>query len=112
MSSKFVLKDFSIIKLDAQTDLSLFDCNEHDDLGLNEFIHKQALDYQNESMGVTHLFYLDDKIAGYITVSMGTISVKKTKLRLKFYDEKVRYPAVLLGRIAVANNLRRHAIGK
>lgn len=112
MSTKFTLNDLSIKELDAQTDLSDFDCNDQDDLGLNEFIHKEALDYQRESMGVTQLFYLGDKIVGYITVAMGAISVKQTKLRLQFYDEKVRYPAVLLGRLAVDRKFRRRAIGK
>ena len=98
-SQKFIVADFSVKKLDEQTDLSGFDCSADDDLGLNEFIHKEALGYQKESMGVTHLFYVGDKVAGYITVAMGSISVKKTKLRLGFFGEKVRYPAVLLGRV-------------
>jgi len=111
-TEKFTLDNFSVKKLDAQTNLSDFNCSEQDDLGLNEFIHKEALDYQKESMGVTHLFYLNDTIVGYITVAMGSISVKQTKLRLKSYDDKVRYPAMLLGRLGVDNKFRRRAIGK
>jgi len=110
--TKFVPDDFSIKKLDEKTDLAGFDCTESDDLGLNEFIHKEALDYQREHMGVTYLFYNEDKIAGYITVAMGSISVKMTKLRIDVFGDKIRYPAVLLGRLSVQNGLRRRAVGK
>ena len=111
-STKFVPSDFSVKKLDAQTDLTGFDCSEDDNLGLDEFIHKEALDYQKESMGVTYLFYNSDKIAGYITVAMGSIGVKMTKLHLDIFGDKIRYPAILLGRLAVQNGLRRRAVGK
>jgi predicted GNAT family N-acyltransferase len=109
--NKFNLNDFSVKKLDDKTDLSEFDCSDNDDLGLDEFIRKEALEYQNEGMGVTHLFYNNDKIAGYITVAMGSIGVKMTELEVEIYDKK-RYPALWLGRIGVHNNLRRRAVGK
>jgi len=38
-------------------------------------------------MGVTHLFYNDEKIAGYITVAMGSIGVKMTKMDIEIYDK-------------------------
>ena len=110
-NNKFNLNDFSVKKLDDKVDLSEFDCSDNDDLGLDEFIHKEALEYQNESMGVTHLFYNDDKIAGYITVAMGSIGVKMTEIDVEIYDKK-RYPALWLGRLAVHSKLRRRAVGK
>jgi GNAT superfamily N-acetyltransferase len=110
--NKFVPTDFSVKKLDAKTDLSGFSCKENDDLGLDEFIHSEAFGYQRESMGTTYLFYNDDKIAGYITVAMGSIGVKMTKLRLDIYGDKIRYPALLLGRLAVQSGLRRRAVGR
>lgn len=64
LDNKFTANDFSVKKLDDKTELSEFDCSDNDDLGLDEFIHKEALEYQNEGMGVTHLFYQGDKIAG------------------------------------------------
>ena len=64
-NNKFNVSDFSVNKLDDKTDLSKFDCSDNDDLGLDEFIHKEALEYQNESMGVTHIFYNEENIAGY-----------------------------------------------
>jgi len=86
--TKFIPDDFSIKKLYEKTDLSGFACTESDDLGLNEFIHKEALGYQREHMGVTYLFHNDDRIAGYITVAMGSISVKMTKLCLDIFGAR------------------------
>lgn len=111
ISNKFVVSDFSVKKLDKRTDLSAFDCSKDDDLGLNEFIHNEALDYQKEGMGVTHLFYIKEDIAGYITVAMGSIGVWMTDLKVEVYDKK-RYPALWLGRLAVQNKLRRQHVGK
>jgi hypothetical protein len=79
---------------------------------LDEFIHKEALSYQKERMDVTYLFYNNDKIAGYITVAMGSIDVKMTTLRLDVFGDKIRYSAILLGRLAVQNGLRRRAVGR
>ena len=110
-TKKFSNADFSIKKLDQETDLSTFNCSENDDLGLDEFIHNEALDYQNEGMGVTHLFYYDNKIAGYVTVAMGSIGVKMTRVDIEIYDKK-RYPALWLGRLAVDSKLRRRDVGK
>lgn len=110
-SNKFVMNDFSVQKLDEQTDLSTFDCSDNDDLGLDEFIHNEALDYQKEGMGVTHLFYIKDDIAGYVTIAMGSIGVWMTDLKVERYDKK-RYPALWLGRIAVDSKLRRQHVGK
>jgi hypothetical protein len=87
LSNKFNLNDFSVKKLDEKVDLSEFDCSDNDDLGLDEFVHKEAWEYQNEGMGVTHLFYNDEKIAGYITVAMGSIGVKMTKMDIEIYDK-------------------------
>ena len=109
--NKFVVKDFSVKKLDEKMNLSGFDCSNDDDLGLDEFIHNEALEYQNEGMGVSHLFYVKEKIAGYITVAMGSIGVKSTELEVEVYDKK-RYPALWLGRVAVDNEFRRRNVGK
>ncbi|MCL2135405.1 MAG: hypothetical protein FWH37_07645 [Candidatus Bathyarchaeota archaeon] len=66
--------------LSSETDLSNFNCNIDDELGLNDFIHKDALTYQQEGMGVTHLFYDDDKIVGYVTLAMHSIKTDLSDL--------------------------------
>ena len=35
--------------LNARHDLSKFDCSEDDEMGLNEFIHDEALQFQKEN---------------------------------------------------------------
>jgi len=61
-----------------------FDCSLGDELGLNEFIHKEALQFQNENMGITYLFFFYDVIVGFATLSMSQIEIKETKIRLPF----------------------------
>lgn len=108
---KFNPNDFTVKKLYDKVDLSCFKCCDNDDLGLDEFIHKEAFKYQQEGMGVTYLFYNDAQIAGYVTVAMGSIGVKMTDVRVDVYDKK-RYPAVWLGRLAVHNMFRKRDVGK
>ena len=47
-------------KLEETDDLSAFNCDEDDDGGCDEFIHKpeEAKQYQKERHGVTYLFYI------------------------------------------------------
>ena len=110
-SLKFKQNDFTVKKLDDKVDLSSFNCCDNDDLGLDEFIHKEAFEYQQQGMGVTYLFYNDDQIAGYVTVAMGGIGVKITDVKVAVYDKK-RYPALWLGRLAVHNKFRKRDVGK
>ena len=105
------LRQLTVRKLDEGVELSDFDCSLDDDLGLNEFIHEEAMQYQNESLGVTHLFYHQDCLVGYVTVAMGSIGVRETRLYLPFFGPKRRYPALLLGRLGVDNRYRNRNIG-
>jgi hypothetical protein len=94
-NNKFIISDFSVQKLYDKTDLSQFDCKDNDELGLDEFIHKEAIEYQNEGMGASHLFYIENRIAGYITIAMGSIGVKMTDLEVEVYDKKTLSSAVV-----------------
>jgi len=80
-----------------------------DTLGLNEFIHKEAMQYQKESRGITYLFYINDVAIGYVTVAMHAIEVKET--RLGIVTRKKHYPALLLGRLGVHNDYRGRNVG-
>jgi predicted GNAT family N-acyltransferase len=101
---------FTIKKLNSHTDLSKFDCSKDDELGLNGFIHKEALKYQQNGEGVTHLFYRNNKIVGFVTLAMGSIRKDKIAVSLVDYD-KVNVPAMLLGRLAVDNSERDKGVG-
>ena len=39
-------------KLEEADDLSSFDCSQDDDMGLNEFIHEEALDFKRNRLGI------------------------------------------------------------
>jgi len=98
-------------KLEETDDLSAFKCDEDDDGGCDEFIHKpaEAKQYQKERHGVTYLFYFGETMVGYITLAMSSISAQRLEepenVRLRFY------PCLLIGRLAVDNGWRRKGIG-
>ena len=101
---------FTVKKLNSRTDLSEFDCSLDYELDLNGFIHNEALGYQRNKTGVTHLFYRNNKIVGFVTLAMG--SIRKNSINVKFADyEKVNIPALFLGRLAVDNSERGKDIG-
>lgn len=110
-TTKVDLDQLTVRKLNERVNLSDFNCSIDDELGLNEFIHEEAMDYQRESLGVTHLFYYKDRLVGYATVAMGSIMVRYTRLSLPFFGVKKRYPALLLGRLGVDNSYRNRHIG-
>jgi predicted N-acetyltransferase YhbS len=82
---------------------------EEEDWGLNEFIHTEALEYQQDCMGSTYVFFHQDVPMGFATIAMYAIEVKETKLG-RVTSEK-RYPALLLGRLGVDNNYRKRHVG-
>jgi hypothetical protein len=104
--------DLKYEKLSSDHDLSNFDCSFEDELGLNEFIHEEALQFQNENMGVTYLFFYDDVIVGFATLSMSQIEIKETKIKLPFKTTVNDYPALMIGRLATDNNYRDRHVGK
>ena len=98
--------------LTDQHDLSGFNCDADDELGLSEFIHEQALQFQKEKMGITYLFYYKDEIVGFATLSMSQIEIKETKIKLAFKTKITDYPALMIGRLATNNNYRNRHVGK
>jgi GNAT superfamily N-acetyltransferase len=108
---KFSLEQFDIKPFSSQLDLSDFNCDfEEEDLGLNEFIHKEAMDYQHDCMGSTYIFFNQNIPMGFVTIAMYAIEVKETKLRMVTSEK--RYPALLLGRLGVDNNYRNRHVGR
>lgn len=110
--AKIQPKDLSVRILKSSNDISGFDCSHEDELGLNEFIHKEAIDYQNECLGVTHLFLYQNNVVGYATIAMHALEVKLTRLRMPFFTTIKHYPALLIGRLAVDNQYRGRGIGR
>jgi len=116
MSSKrnWTINDFVIKIVDSDTKIPKFSCGEHDDLGLNDFLLNDAKMFYRSGMGVTHLFYLRGtrKLVGYVTLAMGSIfKVKNVEKSVKGSDVKPVDPALLLGRLAVAEKMQGQGLG-
>ena len=97
--------------LNARHDLSRFDCSKDDEMGLNEFIHEEALQFQNENLGITYLFFHNNVIVGFATLAMSQIEIKQTKITLPFQTDIRDYPALMIGRLATDNTYRGRHIG-
>jgi len=97
--------------LEQSDDLSTFDCSTDDLMGLNDFIHSEAHQYQNEKLGVTYLFLHNGNIVGYATLSMSQIEIKEAPHILPIHVTVKHYPALQIGRLAIDNNYRNRNVG-
>jgi len=83
-----------------------FTCDNGDEMGLNEFYHKEAFEYQDERLGITHQFRYLGRVVGFVTLAMTDIErVKIPEEDQLFLHQKV-YPALLIGRLASHNDCR------
>ena len=109
-------EDIKIVRLTSQLDDLSFDCG---DLDLNDFLIRDALDYQNGLIAVTYLVKKQDETIGYVSLANDKISVKDSskpvwrKIRKNFNRSKHRgdYPAVKVGRLAVSKMYQGKDIG-
>ena len=111
---KFEPNEITFDKLSEETDLSDFCCDLEDELGVNEFIHKEAWLYQTGNFGVTYLFNYKDIIVGFVTIAMGNIDAKKEAPDKEEIEEEIiikQYPSLLIGQIGVHNDCRRKGLG-
>jgi hypothetical protein len=98
--------------LNDMHNLTNFDCSVDDEMGLNEFIHTEVLDFQKENLGITYLFFHNSIIVGFATLAMSQIEIKDTKIKLPIETTIRDYPALIIGRLAIANDYRDRDIGK
>jgi GNAT superfamily N-acetyltransferase len=106
-------EELEFVKFAGQ-DLGSFDCtvNGKDEQGLQEFIIKEAREYQERNLGVTYLVELNGAVVAFLTVAMTSILVERMR-----EEEKVagvpfgNYPALLVGRLAVDRQFRHKKIG-
>ncbi len=73
----------------------------------------EALNYQDENMGVTHLFFYEDELVGFVTISMTYVEKKEIPdpKRLDYYGRK-KPPAMLIGQLGVDNDARGRGLGR
>lgn len=112
ISQKISPDELSYKRLEQTDNLSTFDCSKDDAMGLNEFIHEEAKQYQKERLGVTYLFHYKKQIVGFATLAMSQIEIKYAKRILPFPTTIKHYPALLIGRLATHNEFRRKEVGK
>jgi predicted GNAT family N-acyltransferase len=79
---------------------------------LDEFIHSEAIQYQKEQLGVTHLFLFNGQVVGFATLAMSELEIKEAPYLIPFKVKIKDYPALLIGRLAVDNNFRDRHVGR
>ena len=95
-------------------DVKRFTCGNPD---LDEFLTTEEVkDYDAHGLGKTSLVYLQDNLVAYFTVSNDSLRVeylKKTRSFSKTAKLMVdSYPAVKIGRLAIAKDWQRKGIGR
>ena len=88
-----------------------FTCDDGDEMGLNEFYHKEAFEYQDERLGITHQFRYFGRVVGFVTLAMSTIERTKIPEEDQLSLRQKVYPALLIGRLASHNDCRRKGVG-
>ncbi len=103
-ADRITAKDLSAPKiLDQNDDVSSFSCGVKD---MDEFIQKEALDFQKERLGVTYLFMHDNDLVGFATLSMADLKREKLEAQHRPQSNIENYPALLIGQLAVCEKLQ------
>ena len=108
MSQSLDPSKIEIFRLSESHDTSKFSCGQAD---LDTFIQKEALDFQKEALGITHLFYYDNKLVGFVTLSMADIRKKILPDGISPDISIKNNPALLIGRLGVTKEKQGRKIG-
>lgn len=98
--------DFKI--LEEKDNVSKFSCGVKE---IDEFIHEEAMDFQNERLGVTYLLYIESKILGFVTLSMADLRKEKMESEDRLQIGKENYPALQISQLAVYAELQQQGFG-
>ena len=116
-----ILEKINIIRLEECTAITSFDC---DDIDLNDFLHNDAKNYLRSMLAVTYLAKIENEIAAYFCLSNDsltrtTILTNEEKALWNKVGRKIpnckrrrTYPAVKIGRLAVAKEYSGFGIGQ
>jgi len=94
--------DESLVLLDARHDLSGFDCGIAD---LDRWLRHHALASQKADLARTYLAVVDGIVAGYVSLTTGSIRVDEAPRRYARGMPRYPMPTILIARLAVD---RRH----
>lgn len=89
-------------------DLSRFSCTNED---INDFVHNEARDFQNERLGISYVCLYDDRIVGFVTLSMADLKKARMGPEDKLQIGKENYPALQIGQLATCKDLEHKGIG-
>jgi GNAT superfamily N-acetyltransferase len=97
------------LPLSRDSDVFTFSCGHTD---LDEFLHEDSIEYQQERLSVTHLAYLDDDLVGFFTLVTDCIDVKQVGQEdgKKGYPYR-KYPALKIARLGTNVNYQHKGIG-
>jgi predicted GNAT family N-acyltransferase len=113
--------DFTLLTVDDSTVFKSFDCNDSD---LNDFLYEDSKAYKQELLATTFILENEDQIIAYYSILNDSIKIddisfpsknsKKSFLRMFVPHPKrhlKNYPAIKIGRLAVAKNIQKSGIG-
>jgi GNAT superfamily N-acetyltransferase len=120
------IADFVLSRLDPDDNVAEFDCGDAD---LNGFLSNDAAKYQKERLAVTHILILPandlSQIAGYFCLLTDKLVFDPTdeeqrkawknfnkKNKIHFNKHRKTYPAVKIGRLAVASAFAGKGLGR
>ncbi len=102
-------------KLRQTDDFSVLDFTQEDGSdkpGLQEFIEKEAVKYQEQKLGITYVFFCDGSPVAFATLSMGDIPIEKMKPDERVASTQIpSYPCLFVGRLGVHKPLRHRDVG-
>ncbi|MDR2628001.1 MAG: GNAT family N-acetyltransferase [Dysgonamonadaceae bacterium] len=116
-----ILDKIAIVRLEEDTPISSFDCG---DIDLDDFLRNDAKNYLKSMLAVTYLINIEGEIAAYFCLSYDgltrtTILSEEEKALWNRVGRKIpnskrrkTYPAVKIGRLAVARQYTGFGIGR
>jgi GNAT superfamily N-acetyltransferase len=116
-----ILDNIKIVRLENDTPISSFDCG---DIDLNDFLCNDSKNYLASMLAITYLVKIDDEIAAYFCLSYDGLTRTNiltaaekalwNRVGRKIPNSKRRrtYPAVKIGRLAVAQQYAGFGIGR
>jgi GNAT superfamily N-acetyltransferase len=100
--------NFTFEKLSKKHKITNFDCGVE---ALNKFIQTEALQFQEEGLGVTYLAFDDNQLIGFVTISMADVRTQKMELDHSPVIRIENLSALQIGQLAINKVIQRRGIG-